>query len=111
MGRTQEEISDQRGRILSRLGNIVEQAQFIEAEMQNIPHERGATHASLKPISGMYILHGKDGFQAAYQDENGQVYEIKVLKRDSSEPSTPYTQSTPISPEQKLIEHINKERK
>jgi len=76
---TDKQDVDKRLRILSTLRGIVEASKLIGDEMQNIRHEGGIAHKSLKPKSGMYALHDNNGgIYAKFQDTNGEWYKVEI---------------------------------
>ena len=76
-------LEEQRKRLLSKIGGIVELTKQIEKEMENAPHPGGIAYRSLKPKSGMNILHDDLCIHARYQHTDGAWYEIDICKRDS----------------------------
>lgn len=79
-----KKIEAQRRMIISKLASIANASEEICAEMESVPHERNIARRSLKPKSGMYILHYKPkGFVAEYHDADGREYQIVVKRVDS----------------------------
>jgi hypothetical protein len=73
-------IEAKRARLNAGFGELVEAALKVEEEMKGVPHERGIARRSLKPQSGMHIVHEANGFSANCEYK-GQVYEVRVYRR------------------------------
>jgi len=76
-----EQLEAQRSRLLSHLSDIAEVAERIGQEMEAVAHPRGIAFRSLKPQSGMYIVHTNQGFRARYQHSDGNWYEVDFHRR------------------------------
>ena len=74
-------IEEQRKKIISKLVKIIKASDEINTEMQNISHsKKDIAYKSLKPKSGMYIVHSSNGFTAECNID-GKRYEIKIYQR------------------------------
>lgn len=72
-------IEEQRNNLREHLENIIKQINKIDGIMSDVPHSRGTARISLKPKSGQYIFHHKDGkFQTTYEAQDGKEYQITI---------------------------------
>lgn len=76
----EEEGKKTKARIVEKLGDISKLALQIEQELRAMPHHNGTFQCTLKPGSGMYIIHTSRGFEALYQYKEGEWYQIEVHK-------------------------------
>jgi hypothetical protein len=75
-----EKVRKLRENVLSELSDIVETSIKVGKEMEDVPHPRGMAYRSLKPKSGMFVIHSDDGVSARYQHTDGQWYQININK-------------------------------
>ncbi|MEI6849852.1 MAG: hypothetical protein WCK29_02335 [archaeon] len=78
---TNERIVEQRKRLNSLLGVIVENYKLIGKEMESESHPRGTTHRSLNPKSGDFIVEGQKGITSFYTHSDGVTYQINIHQR------------------------------
>ena len=76
-----ERIDEQRERLKSLLGVIVENYKLIGQEMESEKHLRGSAQRSLEPKSGDFIFHGEKGITSFYTHSDGKTYEVNIHVR------------------------------
>ena len=78
---TNERIVEQRKRLNSLLGSIVESYKLIGKEMEGENHPNGRAQRSLEPKSGDFIVEGEKGITSFYTHSDGVNYQINIHTR------------------------------